>query len=221
MIKTIIFDMDGTILNTLDDIAASVNYALNKHKLPSKTLDEIRLAVGRGAMNLIKDVVPKKSSSELIQSVYDQYQAYYDIHNNNLTAPYIGVKKVLAILKEKGYQLAVVSNKHQYLVEQLNKDVFDGIFDVSMGQTKDILIKPAPDMLYKCLNMLSSTIDQAIFIGDSDTDMKTAVNAKIRSIGVTWGFRDKKILQDQGAQYIIDQPNEIIEIIEGINHGNN
>jgi len=221
MIKTIIFDMDGTILNTLDDIAASVNYALNHHELPTKTIDEIRLAVGRGAMNLIIDVIPKNSPQTLIQSVYDQYQAYYDLHNNDLTAPYDGIKQVLKALKDKGYQLAVVSNKHEYLVEQLNQDVFDHIFDIAIGQTKDVLIKPAPDMLYRCLNLLSSTIDQAIFIGDSDTDMKTAVNAKIRNIGVTWGFRDKKTLQDEGAQFIIDKPIEIIKIIEGINHGNN
>ncbi|MGE4320291.1 MAG: HAD family hydrolase [Acholeplasmataceae bacterium] len=214
MIKTIIFDMDGTILNTLDDIAKSVNVSLEFHHLPLKTLDEVRLAVGRGAFNLIKDVVPLNSSQALIQSVYDKYQSYYDLHNNDLTAPYPHIKEVLNQLKQKGYQLAVVSNKHEYLVEALNKDVFDSIFDVAIGQTEGIPIKPEPDMLFKAIKLLKTHIDQSIFIGDSDTDMQTAKNADIKSIGVTWGFRDKEVLIQEGAQFIISSPFEMIDIVE-------
>ncbi len=214
MIKTIIFDMDGTILNTLDDIAKSVNVSLEFHHLPLKSLDEVRLAVGRGALNLIKDVVPLNSSQALIQSVYDKYQSYYDLHNNDLTAPYPHIKEVLNQLKQKGYQLAVVSNKHEYLVEALNKDVFDSIFDVAIGQTEGIPIKPEPDMLFKAIKLLKTHIDQSIFIGDSDTDMQTAKNADIKSIGVTWGFRDKEVLIQEGAQFIISSPFEMIDIVE-------
>lgn len=214
MIKTIIFDMDGTILNTLDDIAKSVNVSLEFHHLPLKTLDEVRLAVGRGALNLIKDIVPLNSSQALIQSVYDKYQSYYDLHNNDLTAPYPHIKEVLNQLKQKGYQLAVVSNKHEYLVEALNKDVFDSIFDVAIGQTEGIPIKPEPDMLFKAIKLLKTHIDQSIFIGDSDTDMQTAKNADIKSIGVTWGFRDKEVLIQEGAQFIISSPFEMIDIVE-------
>lgn len=214
MIKTIIFDMDGTILNTLDDIAKSVNVSLEFHHLPLKSKDEVRLAVGRGALNLIKDIVPKASSQALIQSVYDKYQSYYDQHNNDLTAPYPHIKEVLNQLKQKGYQLAVVSNKHEYLVEALNKEVFDSIFDVAIGQTEGIPIKPEPDMLFKAIKLLETHIDQSIFIGDSDTDMQTAKNADIKSIGVTWGFRDKEVLIQEGAQFIISSPFEMIDIVE-------
>ncbi len=214
MIKTVIFDMDGTILNTLDDIKASVNHSLAIHNLPLKSTDEVRLAVGRGALNLIKDVVPKDSSDELIKSVYDKYQAYYDKHSNDLTAPYEGIKPLLSVLKDKGYKLAVVSNKHEYLVKPLNVDVFDAIFDYAIGQVEGIPIKPAPDMIYRALDLLDSTLEESIFIGDSDTDMKTAVNAKIRSIGVTWGFRDQKVLEQEGATYIVSKPEDILQIIE-------
>lgn len=214
MIKTVIFDMDGTILNTLDDIWASVNFSLNKHDLPLKSKDEVRLAVGHGALNLIKDIVPKHSDEKLIKSVYDAYQTYYDQHSNDLTAPYEGIKDVLRYLKNQGYQLAVVSNKHEYLVEALNNDVFESIFDLSIGQTKDIPIKPAPDMLYKALKLLNTTVENSVFIGDSDTDMQTARNANITSIGVTWGFRDKEVLITEGAQFIISNPKKIIEIVE-------
>ncbi len=216
MIKTIIFDMDGTILNTLDDITNSVNVSLESHNLPLKSTDEVRLAVGRGAMNLIKDIVPKNSSDELIKSVYDKYQAYYDKHSNDLTKPYEGIKDLLKTLKGKGYQLAVVSNKHEYLVEGLNKDVFDSIFNVAIGQTEGIPIKPAPDMLYKGLSLLNSRIEESVFIGDSDTDIKTAKNANIRSIGVTWGFRDEEVLVNEGAKYIVSKPFEILDIIERV-----
>jgi len=215
MIKTIIFDMDGTILNTLDDLYFSVNYALKKLRLKEKTKDEVRLAVGRGALNLIKAVVPNNSSDQEIDLVYKTYQDYYDIHSKDHTKPYPYILDVLKQLKKDGYQLGVVSNKHEYLVEALNQDVFEGIFDISIGQTKDIPIKPAPDMLYKGIKLLNSSIEDSIFIGDSDTDMLTAKNANIKSIGVTWGFRTKKVLEDIGATYIIDHPHDIIKIIKG------
>jgi phosphoglycolate phosphatase len=205
--------MDGTILNTLDDISKSVNVALEHHQLPIKTLDEVRLAVGRGAMNCIVDVVPKDSSKALIDSVYKVYQDYYDKDNNVLTAPYPHILDVLSILKDKGYKLAVVSNKHEYLVQALNDDVFGGIFDIAIGQTPNVPIKPEPDMLYRAIKLLNTTIDESIFIGDSDTDMQTAVNAKITSIGVTWGFRDKDVLINEGAKYIISDPFDMIKII--------
>jgi len=213
MIKTVIFDMDGTILNTLDDIMKSINFSLKYHQLTIKTKDEVRMAVGRGAINLIKDIVPKNSDQSLIDSVFKVYQSYYDTHSNDLTAPYPHILDVLKQLKEMGYKLAVVSNKYEYLVKTLNDDVFEGIFDVVIGETKGLPIKPAPDMLFKAIKLLDSTIEESIFIGDSDIDMKTAVNANITSIGVTWGFRDKETLIKEGAKYVISNPFDMIKII--------
>lgn len=215
MIKTIIFDMDGTILNTLDDLFYSVNHALRTHDCMEKTIDDVRLAVGRGAINLIEDVVPKGSSRTLIEDVYQTYQAYYDQHSKDHTAPYPHIIEVLKQLKKDGYRLGVVSNKHEYLVKQLNDDVFESIFEVAIGQTDDLPIKPAPDMLYKGIKLLDSTVESSIFIGDSDTDMLTAKNANITSIGVTWGFRTKETLERIGASYIISDPFDIIKIVKG------
>lgn len=215
MIKTIIFDMDGTILNTLDDLFYSVNHALRTHGCMEKTIDDVRLAVGRGAMNLIEDVVPKGSPRKLIEDVYQTYQAYYDQHSKDHTAPYPHIIEVLKQLKKDGYRLGVVSNKHEYLVKQLNDDVFESIFEVAIGQTDDLPIKPAPDMLYKGIKLLDSTVESSIFIGDSDTDMLTAKNANIISIGVTWGFRTKETLERIGANYIISDPFDIVKIVKG------
>jgi len=221
MIKGIIFDMDGTILNTIDDIQASVNYAMRYFNLPEKTLQEVKDGVGRGAINLIEDIVPKGTSKADILKIYEIYQSYYDEHTNDLTGPYPGILDLLKTLKEQGYKLAVVSNKYRYLVEALNHDIFKDYFDISMGEMDGVPIKPAPDMIYIALKEMNLSKDEVIFIGDSDVDMMTATNANINSIGVTWGYRSKEVLIKHKANYIIDEPKDIIKIINEVNaHGN-
>jgi phosphoglycolate phosphatase len=221
MIKGIIFDMDGTILNTIDDIQASVNYAMRYFNLPEKTLQEVKDGVGRGAINLIEDIVPKGTSKADILKIYEIYQSYYDEHTNDLTGPYPGILDLLKTLKEQGYKLAVVSNKYRYLVEALNHDIFKDYFDISMGEMDGVPIKPAPDMIYIALKEMNLSKDEVIFIGDSDVDMMTATNANINSIGVTWGYRSKEVLIKHKANYIIDEPKDIIKIINEVKaHGN-
>lgn len=221
MIKGIIFDMDGTILNTIDDVVVSVNYAMRYFNLPEKTIQEVKDGIGRGAINLIEDVVPKETTQEDILKIYEVYQTYYDKHNNDLTAPYDGILELLSTLKEQGYKLAVVSNKYRYLVEALNHDIFKDYFDISMGEMEGIPIKPAPDMIYIALKEMNLSKDEVIFIGDSDVDMMTANHAQIKSIGVTWGYRSKEVLKKHQASYIVDQPIDILNIINEVNaHGN-
>ncbi|AUD65221.1 hypothetical protein BK011_05810 [Tenericutes bacterium MZ-XQ] len=221
MIKGIIFDMDGTILNTIDDVVVSVNYAMRNFNLPEKTIQEVKDGIGRGAINLIEDVVPKETTQEDILKIYEVYQTYYDKHNNDLTAPYDGILELLSTLKEQGYKLAVVSNKYRYLVEALNHDIFKDYFDISMGEMEGIPIKPAPDMIYIALKEMNLSKDEVIFIGDSDVDMMTANHAQIKSIGVTWGYRSKEVLKKHQASYIVDQPIDILNIINEVNaHGN-
>lgn len=221
MIKGIIFDMDGTILNTIDDIAASVNYAMRSFNLPEKTIQEVKDGVGRGAINLIEDIVPKHTTKEDIIKIYETYQSYYDKHNNDLTGPYTGILDLLKTLKEQGYQLAVVSNKYRYLVEALNHDIFKDYFDISMGEMEGVPIKPAPDMIHIALKEMNLSKDEVIFIGDSDVDMMTANNADIKSIGVTWGYRSKDVLKKHHANYIIDEPKDILNIIKEVNANGN
>ncbi|MBU1094760.1 MAG: HAD-IA family hydrolase [Firmicutes bacterium] len=215
MIKALIFDMDGTILNTIDDISTSINHAFTLKGYPNPTVDAVKMALGSGAIQLIERLAPKHLKKEEIRSLYETYQADYDVNNNNLTGPYPGIMDLLDYLKKQGYLLSVVSNKYEYLVKELNIKLFHNYFDVSIGDAPGIPIKPAPDMVYKALDLLKIHKDEALFIGDSDVDIFTAQNAGLKSVGVTWGFRDQKTLEACHADYIIHQPSELLKLLEG------
>lgn len=213
MIKALIFDMDGTVLNTIEDIKIAVNVALKQKGLEEKHVDDIKKAVGHGALRLIKNVCPSNFSDQEINDVFDIYQAYYQKHSSVFTTPYKGIIDLLKILKQKGYKLAVVSNKFESLVSGLNESYFENLFDITIGEVNGIPIKPAPDMLLKALKLLEVDRKEALFIGDSDVDMDTAYNAHMISVGVTWGFRDEVLLKKHHAHYIIDQPLELLDVI--------
>jgi len=213
MIKAILFDMDGTVLNTLEDIKDSVNNALSQFGLSPKSDDEIKLAIGNGAYTLIERVVPKTFSKEQIEHVFNLYQPYYEKHSNISTGPYPGILDLLKELKRRGYQIGVVSNKFEHMVQKLNQEIFHGLFDVAIGEVEKIPIKPAPDMIYKALKMLNLKKEEVIYVGDTKTDMQTAFNAQVLSVGVTWGFRDEKELKDHGAKHIIHHPMSLIELL--------
>jgi phosphoglycolate phosphatase len=217
MIKAIIFDMDGTVLNTIDDIHRAVNHALEMKNCPTKTLDEVKRAVGNGARKLIERVCPSSFGADELDEVFHLYQNYYDAHNNDFTGPYEGILTLLETLKKRGYLLAVVSNKFEHLVQGLNNDVFKHLFDVAIGEVKGIPIKPAPDMVYKALDVLGVQHHETLFVGDSEVDMDTATNAKLTSVGVTWGFRSEELLRKHQANYIIHQPLELLEIMDEVN----
>lgn len=216
MIKALIFDMDGTILNTIDDITDSVNYALHQFNLPLKAVEEVKLAVGNGAKHLIAKVIDSGYNHPLFNDIYQTYQSYYDAHRMIKTAPYPEILTLLKKLKYDGYQLAVVSNKHDYLVKSLNKSLFEGLFEFAVGETKDRPLKPAPNVIYDVVDLLNIGINEAVFIGDSDVDMITAKNANMTSIGVTWGFRSKDELVKEGAHYIVNHPLEILDLVKEI-----
>lgn len=214
MIKTIIFDMDGTILNTIDDIAIAVNVALKEKNLPLKSIDEVKLAVGNGAKKLIERITPYGTSEALKHEVFTIYQTYYNAHSQDFTGPYEGIIELLTELKKQGYKLATVSNKYQHLVQELNQNVFQGLFDCAMGETHGIPIKPAPDMVYQVLKDLESIQEESLFVGDSDVDIDTAKNAGMKSVGVTWGFRTQEVLLKHQATYIIHHPDELYAILK-------
>jgi phosphoglycolate phosphatase len=214
MIKAVIFDMDGTVLNTLDDIWVAINHALTQKQLPQKTRDEVRQAVGNGAFKLIERVVPRAYSLEETKALFHIYQSYYDTHSNVYTKPYEGIITLLENLKEKNVLIGVVSNKFEHLVQGLNQDVFMNLFDVAVGEVKGIPIKPAPDMVYKALDMLNVKPEEALFVGDSEVDIDTAFNARLTSVGVTWGFRDETLLREHNADYIIHHPKELLVVLD-------
>lgn len=215
MIKAIIFDMDGTILNTIDDIATSINYAFIKLGYGKQSVHDVKMAVGSGAYTLIERLAPKHLKDDEIKVLYETYQTHYDVNNNHHTGPYEGIIELLDTLKQQGYKLAVVSNKYEYLVQELNVKLFHNIFDASIGEVPGIPIKPEPDNVYRALDILGVKKEESLFVGDSDVDIITANNAGLKSVGVTWGFRDQESLEAHHATYIIHQPEDLLTILKG------
>ena len=211
--KLAVFDMDGTILNTLEDLADSTNYALKANGLPERTIDEVRRFVGNGIRLLIERAVPTDTDKELTDKVFDTFKEYYKTHCAVKTRPYDGIKDVLLELRKAGCLTAVVSNKADFAVQDLCKVYFDNLFDFAIGEREGIKKKPAPDSVFEVLSKLNVEKDNAVYIGDSDVDFATSVNAGMDVIMVGWGFRDEEFLREKGAKRIIKQPSEIHDII--------
>lgn len=211
--KLAVFDMDGTILNTLEDLADSTNYALKANGLPERTIDEVRRFVGNGIRLLIERAVPTDTDKELTDKVFDTFKEYYKTHCAVKTRPYDGIKDVLLELRKAGCLTAVVSNKADFAVQDLCKDYFDNLFDFAIGEREGIKKKPAPDSVFEVLSKLNVEKDNAVYIGDSDVDFATSVNAGMDVIMVGWGFRDAEFLREKGVKRIIKQPSEILDII--------
>lgn len=211
-IKLIIFDMDGTILDTLSDITNSVNYTFKSFNYNLVTSTQVRKALGNGGRRLIADLLINEKVNNL-DEVVNFYLNYYSKNNNILTKPYEGIIELLNTLK-KQYKLAVVSNKSDHLVKLLNEQIFNGIFDLSIGEQKGLKIKPDPAMLNYVMKHFNYSQDETIFIGDSEVDIKTAKNANLEVIAVTWGFRDYDELITYKPNHLIKNPNEIINILK-------
>ncbi len=212
--NTVIFDMDGTVLNTLEDLKDSVNYALDQMGYPSRTLDEVRRFVGNGARLLIERAVPTGTTKEACDKCLDIYSKHYATNMQNKTKPYDGIIDLLKELKNRKYKLAIVSNKFDTSVKALCKDHYDEYIKVAIGESQNVARKPAPDSVFTAMKELGSKGEESIYVGDSDVDVQTAHNAGLKCVGVTWGFRSREILLNAGADYIIDKPMELIQILE-------
>lgn len=210
----LIFDLDGTILDTLEDLKLSTNYALSFHGFPERTLDEVRRFVGNGIGKLIERAVPLGTSPEETQRVLATFKRHYGVHCADHTKPYAGIETFLQALRKKGYQTAVVSNKADFAVQELKEQYFPGLFDFVVGEREGIRRKPCPDSVNEVLKMLGKTKEQAVYIGDSDVDVETAKNAGMPVIGVSWGFRGRKFLEEHGAEWIADTPEDLWKFIE-------
>ena len=213
MIDTVIFDMDGTLLNTLEDLTDATNAGLAYFSYPPRTLEEVRQFVGNGVENLMRQAVPDGTSRENIGKCIAAFKEYYAQHWQDKTAPYNGILQLLSALKNRGINTAVISNKYDKAVLQLCEDYFPGKFDAARGERDCVPRKPAPDGIYAVLEELGSDRQHAVYVGDSEVDVATAHNAGLKCIGVTWGFRDRRLLEEKGAEYIIDRPDELLEII--------
>lgn len=213
MYKVAVFDMDGTILDTLEDLKDSVNYALAECGYPQRTYDEVRGFVGNGIRKLIERAVPKGTESADIDRVHEVFTGYYKLHCADKTKAYDGIKPLIEKLRANGIKTAVVSNKADYGVQELCKQYFDGLFDYAVGEREGIRRKPAPDSVNEALRALGMDKSEAVYIGDSDVDFETAVNAGLPCISVLWGFRDEEFLREKGAKLFVHDPAEIFDII--------
>lgn len=214
MYKLLIFDLDGTILNTLEDLADSTNYALSKHHFPERTIEEVRRFVGNGIGKLIERAVPDGTNPEVTQRVLEDFKVHYGVHCADKTKPYDGIPELIGKLREQGYKTAVVSNKADFAVQQLCEDYFPGLFDFVVGEREGIRRKPAPDSVLEVLEKLHVKKRDALYIGDSEVDIKTADNAGVGRVSVEWGFRTKEELLLQGAKMIAKTPEEILSFLD-------
>lgn len=208
-----IFDLDGTILNTLDDLAASVNAALAACALPPRTTDEVRSFVGNGIRKLIERSVPEGTDKGVADDVFAHFKEHYAVHCADRTAPYDGIIAVLEALRAEDIKTAVVSNKADFAVQELCSRYFEGLFDAAVGEREGIKIKPAPDSVNDVLGRLGESPENAVYIGDSDVDIQTARNACMDCISVSWGFRSEDFLRENGAERIAERPEVLFKMI--------
>lgn len=213
MIKAVIFDLDGTLLNTLLDLKESTNYALRQFGYPERTLEEIRYFVGNGVRKLIERAVPQDCKN--IEQCLSIFKQHYEENMCNSTVSYNSIEKILKELKNSGVKIGVVSNKFDLAVKELCEKYFSDLIGVAIGQGGEILPKPSPFGVFKAMKELGAEKDSTIYVGDSEVDVQTAENAGIPCIGVTWGFRGRQYLE--GAKFIIDEPEEIINIVKSFN----
>jgi phosphoglycolate phosphatase len=214
--EALIFDLDGTLLDTLDDLADSVNAVLSANGYPTKTRDEGCQAVGSGMKNLIGRVLPDGLNDPSFDRILNEFKAYYGAHCEDKTAPYVGIAEMLEKLRLAGVKMAIVSNKADYAVKMLSKRWFADVIPVAIGENEaaGIRKKPAPDTVDLALRELGVTRAQAAYVGDSDVDVQTALNCEMPCLSVTWGFRDREFLLAHGATELLDTPQALWDAVQ-------
>ena len=213
--RAVLFDLDGTLLNTLPDLADATNYALQAMGFPERSMDEVRRFVGNGVGNLIARAVPCGTSSQKTEETLAVFRAYYQEHAVEKTAPYEGILEMLQALSGAGLRMAVVSNKFDAAVKALNARFFYPMISTAIGETPQISRKPAPDSVFAAMRELGVEKEDCVYVGDSEVDVETARNAGIPCIGCAWGFRGRELLEVCGAACVIDDPSELTDMLVG------
>ncbi len=211
--KLVIFDLDGTILDTLDDLHNSVNFALKSNSLPERSKEEVRAFVGNGIRLLIERAVPDNTSDTLTDSVFFDFKEHYKIHSCDNTKPYEGIIGMLQKLRVAGLKTAVVSNKADFAVRNLVQQYFVGLFDFAVGECENVEKKPAPDSVINVIKHFDMNLSDVVYVGDSEVDIMTALNANIDSIIVDWGFRDKEFLLNNKAEFVVSSVNNLTDVL--------
>ena len=212
MFKVYIFDLDGTLLDTLGDLAASTNYALRTHGMPEHSIDDVRRFVGKGVRKLMERAIPGGAANPDFEATFATFREHYMHHSLDTTRPYPGIPEVLKELKSRGCKLAVVSNKMMAATQDLIRHFFPDTIEVAIGEheAEGIRKKPAPDTVFAALKDLGVDKDGAVYVGDSDVDIATARNSGLPCISVLWGFRNREFLIEHGGETFISKPQDLL-----------
>ena len=211
--KAVLFDMDGTVLDTLGDLAAAVNHTLREFSMPERSIAEVAAALSNGAAYLIAHTVPDGTPKELTDKVLAAYAPYYDAHCDILTGPYDGIVPLMRKLRDKGVKLAVISNKQDTAVKPLAEKYFPGLLEIAVGESAEVRRKPNPDAVLAALRHIGVEREDAIYVGDTEVDLQTARNAGMECASVDWGFRTREQLVEIGAEHIFDTVQELEEYL--------
>lgn len=218
MADTIIFDLDGTLLNTLEDLTDSVNFALEQFQFPLRTIDEVKSFVGNGVAKLMERVLPQGKENPCYEEALSAFKGHYALHCKDKTRPYEGIMEMLDEVKAKGYKTAIVSNKFDAAVKELSGLYFGERIQAAIGESGQVRKKPAPDTVYQALKELSADARDAVYVGDSDVDIQTAANVPMPCISVSWGFRSREQQLAAGADpsRMITAPGELLPLLESL-----
>lgn len=208
--ETYVFDLDGTLLETLKDLAASTNFALRQYDMPEHSIEDVRMFVGNGVKKLMERAIPNGLDNPKFEEVYATFRQHYLNHNLDTTKPYDGIPELLRELKGRGKKLAIVSNKFYAATQDLARHFFPDTIEVAIGERENIKKKPAPDTVVEALRQLGVSKEGAVYIGDSDVDIMTARNSGLPCASVLWGFRDKEFLLEHGATFFADKPEDLL-----------
>lgn len=215
-LQAFIFDLDGTLLDTLGDLAASVNYALKACGMPQHSIDDVRRFVGNGVRLLMERAVPDGAANPRFEEAFTTFRQHYLEHSLDTTRPYDGIMEMLQALRQRGYRTAVVSNKFYAATQELCQHFFADSIEVAIGEheAEGIRKKPAPDTVNEALRQLGVSREHAVYVGDSDVDIATAAASGMPCISVLWGFRDREFLLSHGATQFISHPSELLTLFE-------
>lgn len=211
--KAVLFDMDGTVLDTLGDLVAAVNHTLREFSMPERSIAEVAAALSNGAAYLIAHTVPAGTPKELTDKVLAAYAPYYDAHCDILTGPYDGIVPLMEKLRDRGVKLAVISNKQDTAVKPLAEKYFPGLLEIAVGESTEVRRKPNPDAVLAALRHIGVEREDAIYVGDTEVDLQTARNAGMECASVDWGFRTREQLVEIGAEHIFDTVQELEEYL--------
>ena len=213
-IKAVLFDLDGTLMNTLEDLTDSTNYILEKHNFPKRTIKEIRSFVGNGIKKLMERAVPQNTDEKIINECYEEMLTYYKENSLIKTAPYVGTKEIVEKLHQEGFKIAIITNKAQNSADVIAEKFFGKSVDLVIGDDKKMPLKPDPAGIEKALEYFKISKDEAVYVGDSEVDLQTGNNGNLKTILVLWGFRDRDFLEEKGGKVFAETVEELENLIK-------